>query len=82
MPCPGQQRHRAGSQAVHQRLTRIASRNSHARDLIQAVAQRLLRSFTSNLESLLAGNAPSAPRPLGVFALLTWALIRARLFGR
>jgi aerobic-type carbon monoxide dehydrogenase small subunit (CoxS/CutS family)/carbon monoxide dehydrogenase subunit G len=50
-------------------------------DLIQAVAQRLLRSFTSNLESLLAGNAPSAPRPLGVFALL-WALIRARLFGR
>jgi aerobic-type carbon monoxide dehydrogenase small subunit (CoxS/CutS family)/carbon monoxide dehydrogenase subunit G len=50
-------------------------------DLVQAVARRLLQSFTSNLESLLAGNAPAAPRPLGMFGLL-WALIRARLFGR
>ena len=50
-------------------------------DLVQAVARRLLQSFTSNLEALLAGNAPVAPRPLGVFALL-WALLRARLFGR
>jgi carbon-monoxide dehydrogenase small subunit len=50
-------------------------------DLVQAVARRLLATFAANLEALIAGNAPTLPRPLGLFGLL-WALIRARLFGR
>ena len=50
-------------------------------ELVQALARQLLQSFAANLEALIAGNAPNAPRPLGLFAVL-WAMIRARLFGR
>jgi len=48
---------------------------------VQALAQRLLRSFTANLEALIEGKAPAEARPLGLLRLL-WALLRARLFGR
>jgi aerobic-type carbon monoxide dehydrogenase small subunit (CoxS/CutS family)/carbon monoxide dehydrogenase subunit G len=50
-------------------------------ELVQALAGRLLASFTANLEALIQGKAPAEARPLGLFALL-WAMIRARLFGR
>jgi carbon-monoxide dehydrogenase small subunit len=50
-------------------------------ELVQAVAAPLLANFSANLEALVAGNAPIAPRPLGLFTLF-WALVRARLFRR
>ncbi len=50
-------------------------------ELVQALARRLLETFTANLEALIAGKRPAEARPLGLLRLL-WALIRARLFGR
>jgi carbon-monoxide dehydrogenase small subunit len=50
-------------------------------ELVRALAQRLLASFTANLETLIAGNPPAETRPLGLLGLL-WALLRAWLFGR
>jgi aerobic-type carbon monoxide dehydrogenase small subunit (CoxS/CutS family)/carbon monoxide dehydrogenase subunit G len=50
-------------------------------ELVQALARRMLASFTANLEALIQGKAPTEARPLGLLRLI-WALIRARLFGR
>jgi len=48
---------------------------------VQALARRILASFTANLEALIQGDEPPKARPLGLLRLL-WALIRARLFSR
>jgi carbon-monoxide dehydrogenase small subunit len=46
-------------------------------ELVQTLARQVLKAFSANLEALIAGQAPVAARPLGLFALL-WSLIRAR----
>jgi carbon-monoxide dehydrogenase small subunit len=50
-------------------------------ELVQTLARQVLRAFSTNLEALIAGQAPVAARPLGLFALL-WSLIRAVFFRR
>ena len=45
-------------------------------ELVQALARQVLKAFSANLEALIAGQAPVASRPLGLFALI-WSLIRA-----
>jgi carbon-monoxide dehydrogenase small subunit len=46
-------------------------------ELVQTLARQVLKAFSANLEALMAGQAPTASRPLGLFTLL-WSLIRAR----
>lgn len=50
-------------------------------ELVQTLARQVLRSFSANLEALIAGRAPPPARPLSFFALL-WSLIRARFSRR
>jgi aerobic-type carbon monoxide dehydrogenase small subunit (CoxS/CutS family)/carbon monoxide dehydrogenase subunit G len=50
-------------------------------ELVQSLARQVLRTFSSNLELLIAGEAPTETRPLGLFTLL-WSLIRARFSRR
>lgn len=51
-------------------------------ELVQALARRLLQTFTRNLEAMIAGETvPSSPRPLGLLALIA-SLIRAWLRAR
>jgi carbon-monoxide dehydrogenase small subunit len=50
-------------------------------ELVETLARRLLQTFSANLQALIAGRAPVAPRPIGLLRLL-WDVIRTRLFGR
>ena len=44
-------------------------------ELVRTIARQVLKAFSANLEALIAGQAPAASRPLGLFALV-WSLIR------
>jgi carbon-monoxide dehydrogenase small subunit len=62
------------------RLTGTLAQFARA-ELVQSLARQVLRTFSTNLESLIADRAPTASRPLSFFALL-WSLIRARIWRR